>query len=404
MRSEPSALHPELSSGAPAHRQPLPLKTSQVYIFANTLRLSGTSFSSSVSIVFVTECQPEVPVCLRTIDSAMVLPQSSHKRQLLAIAASACAESGLLAYAAGQFVVAMLLGAISSATLSWVSISSKLDDPRLARDVAVRTVLGLALVLVTATTVLPNLRRLHFFHDGAGSSRTPTSTSVDQRTGKSGQPRSEVSGPLATNSGDAYSGIVLWSKKQRLTKLIAPPPMSWDQTLLRNQRSVPLIIPFDGVYWFFREPDIQPPAKSRQAEGSPEMFDIHSTDWRPLSMEAHQNLGTLIGLNCCGRIQVAVRNADRYPTSISLEVILVDTTAAGRPSQSLGRIDIVSNRRWGPDPSPRPTTETLNFPIPSNSVIHRFDEVTVLFRLDGFRAQAAAKIGIDHFTLIPRGL
>jgi len=186
--------------------------------------------------------------------------------------------------------------------------------------------------------------------------------------------------------------------------LIAPSPISWNQKFVSNQHSSPLVIPFDGVYWFFREPDVQPPAKSRQAEGSPEMFDIHSTDWRPLSMEAHQNIGTLIGLDCCGRIQVAVRNADGYPTSISIELILVDTTAPGKPSQSLGRVDIVSNRRWKPDDRPQPSGETLNFLIPSNSAIHRFDEVTVLFRLDGFRARAAAKIGIDHFTLVPRGL
>jgi hypothetical protein len=207
-----------------------------------------------------------------------------------------------------------------------------------------------------------------------------------------------------TDIRDAYSGIVLWPKRQTHTRLIAPSPMSWNQKFPSNQHWNPLIIPFDGVYWFFREPDIQPPAKSRQAEGSPEMFDIHSTDWHPLSMEAHQNLGTLIGLDCCERIQVAIRNADAYPTSISLELILVDTTAPGKPSQSLGRVDIFSNRRWELHDGPQPTSETLNFSIPSNSVIHRFNEVTVLFRLDGFRAQTAAKIGIDNFTLVPRGL
>ena len=77
------------------------------------MRLLGTSFSNSVSILFVTECSPDLPVCLCTIDSGMA--QSSQKRQLLAISASACAESGLLAYAAGYFVMAMLLGATSSA-------------------------------------------------------------------------------------------------------------------------------------------------------------------------------------------------------------------------------------------------------------------------------------------------
>jgi hypothetical protein len=67
-------------------------------------------------------------------------------------------------------------------------------------------------------------------------------------------------------------------------------------------------------------------------------------------------------------------------------------------------VDIVSNRRWQPDDPRQPASETLNFSIPSNSVIRRFNEVTVLFRLSGFRARTAAKIGIDHFTLVPRGL
>ena len=345
----------------------------------------------------MTEWRLDEPLHFHTIDSAMVLPQSSHERQLLAISATTCAESGLLAYTAGHFVMAMLLGAGSSAVLSWSLTSNKLDDPQVVPYVAVRMALALALILLT-TTVLPNLPRPHLFHGGAEPSRTPSPAYTDQRIAKSGAPRPE------TADSDAYSGIVLWPKRQTHTRLIAPPPMSWNRKFVRNQQSSPLDIPFDGVYWFFREPDIQPPAKSRQAEGSPEMFDIHSTDWRPLSMEAHQNLGSLVGLDCCRRIQVAIRNADEYPTSISMELILVDTTAPGKPSQSLGRVDIVSNRGWEPDDHPHPTRETLNFSIPSNSALHRFDEVTIVFRLHSFRSRTAAKIGIDHFTLIPRGL
>jgi hypothetical protein len=334
----------------------------------------------------------------------MVFPQSSHRRQLLAISAAISAESSLLAYAAGQFVMAIFLGAISTAVLSWSSATSKIDDPRLAHYVAVRTVLALALIFLTTSTLLSYWARPHLFHGvGGSSSWRPSPGDGGQRTKESGQPESATNRQLSADIRDAYSGILLWPKKQTHTKLIAPPPMSWNQKFVSRQHSNPLVIPFAGVYWFFREPDVQPPAKSQQAEGSPEMFDIHSTDWRPLSMEAHQNLGTLVGLDCCGKIQVAIRNADGYPTSISLEVILVDTTAPGKPSQSLGRAHIVSNRRWKSDDRRQPASETLNFLIPANSAIHRFDEVTVLFRLDGFRARAAAKIGIDHFTLIPRG-
>lgn len=331
----------------------------------------------------------------------MVLPQSSQKRQLLAISAAICAECGLLAYAAGYFAIAKLFGVSSSGVLSWCSASSKFDDPRLTRYVAARTLFALAVILLTTATLLPYLRRPHLFHGVAGSSRIARQVYADQETQKSGQPRSDINGPPSIGTRNAHSGIVLWPKQKIRTKLVAPSPMSWRHKLTSNQHSNPLVIPFEGVYWFFREPDDQPPEKSWQAEGSPEMFDIQSTDWRPLSMEAHQNLGTSIGLDCCGRIQVAIHNADRYPTSISLELILVDTTAPGKPSQSLGRVDIISSRRWTPDDRAQPTSETLNFLVPPNSVIHRFDEVTLVFRLGGFRARTAAKIGIDHFTLLP---
>jgi hypothetical protein len=352
----------------------------------------------------VKESPLDASVCLRTIDGAMILPQSSHKRQLLAISAAISTESSLLAYATGQFVMATFLGAISSAVLSWSSATSKIDDPRLAHHVAVRTVLALALIFVTTITLLSHLARPHLFHGIAGSSsRTVSPGDREQRTKESAQPESAHNRQLSADARDAYSGILLWPKKRTHTKLIAPPPMSWNQKFVSSQHSNPLVIPFEGVYWFFREPDLQPPAKSQQAEGSPEMFNIDSTDWRPLSMEAHQNLGTLVGLDCCGKIQVAIRNADGYPKSISLEVILVDTTAPGKPFQSLGRAQIVSSRKGKSDDRQQPANETLNFLIPANSAIHRFDEVTVLFRLDGFRARAAAKIGIDHFTLIPRG-
>jgi hypothetical protein len=120
--------------------------------------------------------------------------------------------------------------------------------------------------------------------------------------------------------------------------------------------------------------------------------------------EARQNLGTSINLNCCGRIQIAIRNADRYPESVSLELILINTSLPGKPSQSLGRAIVNSTRPWKLYDDRPPTTETLNFLIPSKTAIQRFDEVMIVFRLDAERADAGAKIGIDHFTLVPRGL
>jgi hypothetical protein len=271
-------------------------------------------------LTFVTEFTFEPRVCFRTLDIASVLPQSSQKRQLLVISAATCAE--------------------------WLLV-----------------------ILMTTSALLPYLRRPHVVQGAAGSFRTQCPAFANQRTKKSGQPSSPMNGQLMTDARDAYSGIVMWPKKQTHTKLIAPPPMSWNQNFVSARPSNPLVIPFDGVYWFFRQPDAEPPVKSRQAEGSPEMFDILSTDSRPILMQAHQNLGTGIGLDCCGRIQVIIHNADRYPTSVSLEVILVDTTAPGKPAQSLGREDIVVNRQWTPDDRVQAVNETLNFLIPSNSAL-----------------------------------
>jgi hypothetical protein len=133
------------------------------------------------------------------------------------------------------------------------------------------------------------------------------------------------------------------------------------------------------------------------------MFNTRSTDRRPLSMEAHQNLGTLIDLDCCSTIQVAIRNADRYPETISLELVLTNTSLPGKPSQSLGSIMVKSTRPWQLYGDRPPVAETLIFKVPANSAIRRFDDVTIVFRLDTARAELGAKIAIERFVLVPRG-
>jgi hypothetical protein len=175
--------------------------------------------------------------------------------------------------------------------------------------------------------------------------------------------------------------------------------------LLRSNRSAkPLIIPFNGVYWFFKAPDLDPPVTSRQTHGSPELLDIHSTDRRPLSMEAHEHFGSMIDLDCCSRIQIAIRNADLYSETVSLELVLINSSLPGKPSQSLGTIVVKSTRSWKLYEKASPTGEILTFPIPTNHSIRRFDEVMIVFRLAAFRADDGAKIAIDHFVLVPRGL
>jgi hypothetical protein len=120
-------------------------------------------------------------------------------------------------------------------------------------------------------------------------------------------------------------------------------------------------------------------------------------------MEAHQNLGTLLDLGCCSTIQVAIRNADRYPETVSLELILTDASLPGKPSQSLGSIMVKSTQPWQVYGDRPPVAEILVFKVPANAAIRRFDDVTIVFRLDSARAELGAKIAIERLVLVPWG-
>jgi len=119
-------------------------------------------------------------------------------------------------------------------------------------------------------------------------------------------------------------------------------------------------------------------------------------------MEAHQNFGTSINPSFCREIQIVIRNADCYPGTVSLELILIDTTLREKPSQSLGSSAVVSAMTWKLYDDRPVTTEILHFNVPVKSRISRFDELMVIFRLDPGRSFSAAKMGITSFILIPR--
>lgn len=326
--------------------------------------------------------------------------QSWFFPQLSALCAAMLAQSGAAASVVSHPFAGAILVGIGSAIGTWSFTADASTDERELRLSAQRWRTLLVLMLTILFTAVGLARYLVPGHRFAGfgipsrhhARRGFSQPEQHQPPGGEGM----VSGPK-----EAYSGIVLWPNKTAFTKLIAP---LLGGNMPNTRRADPLIIPFDGVYWFFKAPDLHLPANSREARGSPETFDIRSTDGRSLSMEAHQNLGTTIDLGCCSRIQVAIRNADRYPQTVAIELRLMNTALPRKPSQSLGEMQVHSTRAWKLYDDRPPTTETLDFAIPPNPLIRRFNEVMVVFRLDADRADAAAKIGIERFVLIPRGL
>jgi hypothetical protein len=117
-------------------------------------------------------------------------------------------------------------------------------------------------------------------------------------------------------------------------------------------------------------------------------------------MEAYQKLGLAIDTKCCSAIQIAISNADRYPGTVALELVLIDTQSPSQPMFSLGSLRVTSGRRdgsWAGSAVPAP--ETLDFAIPAAAPLHQFDVIKVTFHRDRVRIETSARISIERFLL-----
>jgi hypothetical protein len=200
--------------------------------------------------------------------------------------------------------------------------------------------------------------------------------------------------------GSDYVGIILWPPPIKKTAIVPPSPHATSFTI--GKASKPIVIPFDGQYWYFKAPSKRPGPRAHIAHGKATQVNVHSTDSAPLLMDAYQNLGTSIDLGCCSEIDVAITNADVRPGTIALAIRLADSTSFGEPSQDLGVRAIASSKAAQIPLSRPPVEEVLRFPIPRPTTIHRFDEITIVFLSARERARGGAKVSIQSFTLIPR--
>jgi hypothetical protein len=156
--------------------------------------------------------------------------------------------------------------------------------------------------------------------------------------------------------------------------------------------AAPRGIPFSGQYWMFRWPAERPPRRSIVRRGSASELSFHTTDGARLEMEAHQKLDTPVSVHCCTQIQLAIQNTDQYPGTVSLELILIDTTVAINLVQSLGAVAAGSAS---------PAEQVLSFRIPPITALQKFDEIKVVFHRAHLRADKSARIAIERFVLVP---
>jgi hypothetical protein len=205
----------------------------------------------------------------------------------------------------------------------------------------------------------------------------------------------------------SYQGVILWPKVRERQKLVAPSRTDLLSSLPPVAARTPFRIPFSGQYWMFKPPLAAPPRGSYFRESSPLDLAFFTTDQRPMSMKALQKLDHPLDLGCCRAIQISISNADRYPGTVALELLLIDTQvpdtqAPGPLIQSLGQRDVLSRPNVkGFDFAVIPVTEVLEFPVPGSTRMRQFDGIQVLFHRTPFRIDRSARISIEHFILVP---
>ena len=382
---------------------------------------------------------------LRTPDASTLL------QFLRPLSVAACAQIGLVSVCLGYWTVAAAMLFISSALLTWLYNGNGTWWSRLRREPTLRLFLLLGLLwTVTVGGMAPYLQAPQPGGAEGSPAGQPTVAGVirslvrslldlagpsdgqDERVQQpfwlafqkdtttllksvfAGPPGAEPAdaagvneprsgGPAAASAvgiGERYPGIILHPESEQHVTIVPPLPTLGAGLFDADQPSR-LKVPFFGVYWFFRQSDGRPPQDSIESQGDPASLGFSSVDSSPLGMEAHQNFGTLIDYRCCRAVQVAVRNADRRPGTVSLELILINTRLPQRPSVSLGRVPVLSTLRWMPQDRRPPVREVLNFPLPANSALRQFDEVGVRFWLRAPRQNKSAKIAIERFVFVP---
>ncbi len=233
---------------------------------------------------------------------------------------------------------------------------------------------------------------------GEGETATESESSSFQKKSKNSKSTVIV-------AGDSYPGMILRPEIKDHVTIV--PPLARRRVFggkPDERREDPVSIPFYGAYWFFRASDKTLPADSVESRGDPASTSFKTTDFTPISMEARQNFGSLIELSCCGAIEIVISSGDRRPGTVSVELILTNTRLPDEPRQSLGICPVNSALRWFPGDNRPPVAEVLSFRVPRQSAIQKFDEAIVRFELRSPRQQWSARIAIEKFRFIPRGL
>lgn len=313
------------------------------------------------------------------------LPQETGFRRRIALIASTCVEGAVVASIFRHEITCVVLFFLGIAGIAWsyrVELKTSGAMKRSSRTAVF--VVGTSVLLLCAVGIFLFASRPHY-----------------RVLAQGGAPKygDHIGKKAGGNTEDSYVSVILWPKRPRLAKVVVPPPRLQPTTVVRLSR--PLVIPFEGAYWYFRSPAKAPGRSAHITRGSPTKISIHSTDWHPLIMEAHQRLSSPIDARCCRKLDLSILNADDRPGIIRIAVELIDSSSSEVRSEDLGVRPVRSSMPPEFSLNRPPTKEVMRYPIPANPAIRQFDEIEVIFLPSKERSLGGAQIAIRNFQLIP---
>jgi len=204
--------------------------------------------------------------------------------------------------------------------------------------------------------------------------------------------------PLSASGAGGFESVVLWPYPEKKEII---PPLIRDESLAPGTKR-PLIIRFNGPYWFLQPPSKRPGPEAHVAKGTPVNVDIESKNAVALVMNAHQTLAQAIRTSRCREIEIDVENRDNTEGIVSLGVLLTDEESSPKRTLYLGEQPIVSTEPGQFFVKTKPAYETLRFAVPADATLRKFNEITVLFLPDIEHTYVAPRIAIQQFELFPR--
>jgi hypothetical protein len=214
--------------------------------------------------------------------------------------------------------------------------------------------------------------------------------------GRAAKPSEDT--PASATGIAGYHSIILWPEPQRHD---IQPPIPALTSVLAPGTTKPLIIKFDGPYFYFQMPNKRPAPNALQVHGTPIAHDFQSNNFIPLVMEAHQTLGRPIPIARLREIELDILNGDNRPGPISIALLLTDS-ASPNNQLYLGQEPVLTSQPGSFAVKSAPAAETLRFQIPNPAKLRRFDQITVMVLPDSSNYDQGSKVAVEQFQLIPR--